>query len=45
VRWYTSSASLSRPAAARARISAAASRSRNGCAATRSVSSGTSVAP
>ena len=44
-RWYTSSASLSRPAATRARISAAASRSRNGCAATRSVSSVTSSAP
>ena len=42
VRWYTSSASVSRPAAARARISAATSRSRIGCAATKSVSSVTS---
>ena len=40
VRSYTSSASVSRPAATRARISAATSRSRSGCAATRSVSSG-----
>ena len=45
VRWYTSSASVSRPAATRARISAATSRSRTGCAATRSVSSVTSSAP
>ena len=45
VRSYTSSASLSRPAATRARISAATSRSRTGCAATRSVSSVTSSAP
>ena len=40
VRSYTSSASVSRPAATRARISAATSRSRIGCAATTSVSSG-----
>ena len=45
VRWYTSSASVSRPAATRARISAATSRSRIGCAATKSVSSVTSSAP
>ena len=45
VRWNASSASVSRPAAARARISAATSRSRSGCAATRSVSSVTSPAP
>lgn len=44
-RWYTSSASLSRPAATRARISAATNRSRSGCAATRSVSSVTLSAP
>ena len=36
---------MSRPAATRARISAATSRSRSGCAATRSVSSVTSSAP
>ncbi len=40
-----SSASVSRPAATRARISAATSRSRTGCAATKSVSSVTSSAP
>ncbi len=45
VRSYTSSASVSRPVATRARISAATSRSRTGCAATKSVSSVTISTP